>query len=296
VLFGGHAYLTQVVIWIALNIALAASLRFMLLAGEVNLAVGAFFGIGAYTAAILALKLACPGLLSIIAGGGAAALASIPFGYLTLRLSGHYFMLISFALTEISRLIYTQSEWLGGNSGLVGIVPGLPGFPVIVLLISAAIFLLLALLERSHFGRLLGAIAQNEAMVRAVGVSAARIKLLCLVISSFTAGVAGSTLAYANTVIAPGDFGFLLPVTALACVKIGGQAHPAGAVIGTVILSILSQLLIGYGAQDMLLYGAAIVLTMLFMPSGITGLIFRTERSAAPPAARFAFALKRQTP
>jgi branched-chain amino acid transport system permease protein len=116
------------------------------------------------------------------------------------------------------------------------------------------------------------------------------------VVSSFTAGVAGSTLAYANTVIAPGDFGFLLPVTALAYVKIGGQAHPAGAVIGTVILSILSQLLIGYGAQDTLLYGAAIVLTMLFMPSGITGLIFRTGQPAAPPATRIAFAMKRQTP
>lgn len=294
VLFGGQAYLTQVVIWIALSIALAASLRFMLLVGEVNLGVGAFFGIGAYAAAVFCLELGLPTLPAILGGGVLAALLSIPFGYLTLRLTGHYFMLISFSLTEITRLLYTQSSWLGGNSGLVGITPDLTAFPVIVLAICASIFLLLVLLERSHLGRLFSAISQNEAMVRAVGVSVSRTKMLCLIISSFTAGIAGSAFAYANTVIAPGDFGFLLPVIALAYVKIGGQAHPVGIIIGTVVLSVLSQLVISFGAQDMLLYGAAIVLTMLFMPVGIVGLIFRKAHQPQRGAQRSALALKGQ--
>ena len=82
--------------------------------------------------------------------------------------------------------------------------------------------------------------------------------------------------------IAPGDFGFLLPVFALANVKIGGDSQPLGAVLGAVILSVLSQLMIGFGAEDTLLYGAAIVLTMLFMPRGVVGLLFPASRRRRP--------------
>jgi len=273
-LFGGQPYLTQVTGWMALSMALAMSLRFMLLVGEVNLAVGAFFGIGAYGGAILFLKAGLPTAAAILGGGLLAALLSVPFGFLTLRLTGHYFMLISFALTEILRLIYTQSAWLGGNSGLVGIAPGMRDFPLAILAISAATLALLILLERSHLGRLFAAIAQNQAQVEAVGVSVANVKLLCLAVSSFTAAIAGGTFAFANTVIAPGDFGFLLSVFALAYVKVGGQAHPVGTVIGTLLLSILAQLMLGFGAQDTLLYGAAIVATMLFMPQGVAGALW----------------------
>ena len=281
VVFGGRPYLTQVTIWMALSIALAMSLRFMLLVGEVNLAVGAFFGIGGYGAAILFLKFGLPTALAVPGGGVLAAAASIPFGLLTLRLTGHYFMLVSFALTEILRLIYTQSHWLGGNSGLVGIVPDIPGFNVVILVTSAAIFALLLSIERSHLGRLFAAISQNRAQVSSVGISVANIKLLCLVISSFTAGIAGASFAFANTVIAPGDFDFLLSVFALAYVKVGGQAHPLGTVVGTILLSVLAQFMMSFGAQDTLLYGTAIVATMLFVPEGIVGSVWRTRRKTS---------------
>ena len=277
---GGQAYLTQVVIWTALNVALAASLRLMLLVGEVNLAIGAFFGIGAYSAGLLDLQFGVPMLLCIGAGGLVAGLASVPFGALTLRTTGHYFMLISFTLTEIMRLVYTRSALLGGNSGMVGITPDLPGFPYIAVAIAACIFVALVAVERSHAGRVFAAIAENAAMVSAVGVSVGNAKLLCLVVSSVAAGVLGATLAFANTVIAPGDFGFLLPVFALAYVKVGGDGHPLGPVLGAVALSLLSQVIIGFGAQDTMLYGGAIVLTMLFMPRGFVGLLFR--QAAAP--------------
>ncbi len=270
----GHSpYLGQVVVWTALNVALAASLRLMLLVGEVNLAVGAFFGIGAYGAAVLYLRLGVPMLPSIAAGGVLAGLASLPFGALTLRTTGHYFMLVSFALTEILRLVYSRSSLLGGNSGLVGIVPDVPGFGYVALLIATGVFVALVAAERSHLGRLFRAVAESPAMVGAVGISAARVKLICLLLSSMAAGTLGGTLAFANTVIAPGDFGFLLPVFALAYVKVEGDAHPVGQLLGAVILSALAQLAIGFGAQDTLLYGAAIVLTMLFMPGGVVGLV-----------------------
>jgi branched-chain amino acid transport system permease protein len=274
-MFARNPYSAQVVVWMALNIVLALGLRFMLLVGEVNLGVGGFFGLGAYTAAICATVYGFSTLTAIALGTLVAGVFSLPFGYITLRVSGHYFMLISFALTEVLRLIYTQSAWLGGNSGLVGIIPGLPAFPALVIVLAGMVFVGLVFLERSHFGRLIRAIADSEAMVRAVGISVPLVKLMCLLVSSLVAGLAGSTFAFANTVIAPGDFGFLLPVFALAYVKIGGQSHPAGTVFGTVLMSLLAQLVIGFGAQDTMLFGSAIVLTMLFMPEGFIGLFDR---------------------
>jgi branched-chain amino acid transport system permease protein len=268
-------YSVQVIVWMALNAVLALGLRFMLLVGEVNLGVGGFFGLGAYSAAICGIGFGIPTLLAIAFGTLLAGLFSLPFGYITLRVSGHYFMLISFALTEVLRLVYTQSAWLGGNSGLVGIIPELPAFPALVIVLAGAVFVVLVFLERSHFGRLIRAIADSEAMVRAVGISVPFVKLMCLLVSSLVAGLAGSAFAFANTVIAPGDFGFLLPVFALAYVKIGGQSHPVGTVFGTVVMSLLAQVMIGFGAQDTLLFGAAIVLTMLFLPEGFIGVFDR---------------------
>ena len=117
--------------------------------------------------------------------------------------------------------------------------------------------------------------AQNEKVVRAVGACLPLIKLLCLLISSGAAGFAGGPFAFANTVIAPGDFGFMLPIYALAYVKIGGQSHVAGTVVGTVLLFALAQLAILYGAQDMLIDGAALLVALLLMPEGIVGLARR---------------------
>ena len=274
----GGAYVAQVVVWVSINIILACSLRVMLLVGEVNLAVGGFFGVGAYVAAVTFLMLGLPMLVGIVLGALAAGLFSLPFGYVTLRTSGHYFMLISFALTEALRLAYTKSGLLGGNSGLVGMYPDIKAYPVLVLVFSAAIFLFFFLVDRSHLGRIFSAVAQNERVVRSVGLHVSRVKLLCLVISSCVAGFAGGLFSFANTVIAPGDFSFMLSIYALAYVKIGGQSHAAGAVVGTVLLFALAQLAILYGAQDMLIYGAALLIAMLLMPEGIVGLAQRVLR------------------
>jgi branched-chain amino acid transport system permease protein len=288
-----EGYLVQVVVWAGINTVLALALRFMMLVGEVNLGVGGFFGVAAYASAVLAVNFHVPTLLAIPLATLIAGAVSLPFGYVTLRVSGHYFLLISFALTEVLRLIYTQSSYLGGNSGFVGIVPDVPLFPALVIVIVGAAFLALLWLERSHFGRIVRAVADSEAMVRAVGISVPGVKLMCLLVSALGAGLAGSCFAFANTVIAPGDFGFLLPVYALAYVKIGGQAHPVGAVLGTVVMSALAQFVIGLGAQDTLLFGAAIVLTMLFMPTGFVGMIDRllqrkSHAAPAPPASAVA--------
>jgi branched-chain amino acid transport system permease protein len=205
-------------------------------------------------------------------------LMSVVFGYVTLRTKGPYFMLISFAFTEVVRLIYTQSDIIGGNSGMIGIYPPRwldPYYSLLVVTITTLLVGAMFWLERGPFGRLLKAIQNNDAVVESVGIDVQKTKIMCLALASFSAGIGGALFAHANRIISPGDFSFLLAVYALAYVKIGGEAHAAGAIVGAIALTLLNQYVISFGHFEHLLFGGAIVIAMLVLPSGILGAVDR---------------------
>jgi len=279
-----EAYTLKVVLWISLNILAAVALRFVMLTGELNIATAAFWGIGAYAAGIVTAWYEWPFALAILLGGLGALLVSVLFGYVTLRTKGPYFMLISFAFTEVVRLIYTQSDVIGGNSGMIGIYPPRWLDPFYSLLVVATTTLLVGVmlwLERGPFGKLLKAIQNNDAVVESVGLDVQKIKIMCLALASFAAGIGGALFAHANRVISPGDFSFLLAVYALAYVKIGGEAHVTGAIVGAIALTLLNQYVISFGHFEHLLFGGAIVIAMLALPNGILGLMDRLARRPA---------------
>jgi branched-chain amino acid transport system permease protein len=136
-------------------------------------------------------------------------------------------------------------------------------------------------LERGPFGRLLKAIQNNDAVVESVGLDVQKIKITCLALASFSAGIGGALFAHANRVISPGDFSFLIAVYALAYVKIGGESHVTGAIVGAIALTLLNQYVISFGHFEHLLFGGAIVIAMLVLPNGILGLI---DRMVSRPA------------
>ena len=284
---GQETYTLKVILWISLNILAAVALRFVMLTGELNIATAAFWGIGAYAAGILTAWYKVPFALAILLGGFASMLVSVAFGYVTLRTKGPYFMLISFAFTEVLRLIYTQSEVIGGNSGMVGIYPPRwldPYYSLLVVAATTALVGVMFWLERGAFGRLLKAIQNNDAVVESVGIDVQKTKILCLALASFAAGIGGALFAHANRVISPGDFSFLLAVYALAYVKIGGETHVTGAIVGAVALSLLNQYVISFGHYEHLLFGGAIVVAMLVLPKGLLGLIDRMTRKTSLPS------------
>lgn len=294
-LTSGDTYTLKVVLWISLNILAAAALRFVMLTGELNIATAAFWGVGAYVAAILTAWYKLPFFLSLLIGGLAPMLLSVLFGYVTLRTKGPYFMLISFAFTEVLRLIYTQTESIGGNSGMIGIYPPRwldPYYSAIVVAIVAALLAVFFRLERGAFGKLLRAIQNNDAVTESVGIDVLKMKVICLAVASFAAGVGGALFAHANRVISPGDFSFLVAVYALAYVKIGGETQFSGAIIGAVLLTLLNQYVITFGHYEHLFFGGAIVVAMLVLPNGLMGLFERVavafggKRESAAPAAR----------
>lgn len=279
-LLATNAYYTSLVVWVLTNAVLASSLRFVLQIGELNIATAAFFGIGAYTTAITAVLLGWPFWLTLLLAPLVAGALSALFGWVTLRTKGPYFLLVSFAVTEVVRLVYTQTNAIGGNSGLVGMFPPMAidaYYPALAVALLAATLFALYGVERSDLGRLFKAIENNDAIPRSVGLNVVFLKVLCVVIAGSAVGLAGGLHAYANNVIAPSDFTFFVAILALAYVKIGGEGHALGPVLGAALLTLVGQWVAGISAWENIFYGAVIVVTLLVFPGGLVGLAARAR-------------------
>lgn len=274
-LFLRDAYSINLAIWMALAALCAASLRFVTLIGELNFAIAAFYGIGAYGAGAALTVYNIPFLPALLLGGVIAALVSLAFGYVTLKTKGPYFLLIGFAFTEVMRILYARSDWLGGNSGMVGIFPptGFGSyFPLFAIGLCSVLILALYLIERSSFGKVLIAIRDNDNVVLSVGINVHLSKVVCFGIASFVAGIGGSLHGFTNNVISPGDFGFLLSTFTLAYLKVGGENSPFGPLLGSIVLLALGSVAMGMGAGEHIFYGAAIVISVLLFPNGLVGI------------------------
>lgn len=272
--FGG-GYTGNLVVWMSIAAVMAASLRFVLLIGELNFATAAFFGIGAYCTGYIVNYLEWPFLLTLAASTILALLVSVVFGCITLRVKGPYFLLIGFAFTEAMRILYSRTDVLGGNSGLVGIFP--PEwldayYQYFVTILSFGLITAMWFVERSNLGKVFIAIRDNENVVRSVGIPVFMTKVLCFAVASAVAGLAGSVHAYANNVISPLDFGFMLSTFALAYLKVGGEDSPLGPVIGAVLLVGIASYAQTLGGNEHILYGLAIIVSVLFLPKGLIGL------------------------
>ena len=273
-LFTRDPYLLSLMSWMAIGALIAASMRLVMLFGELNMATGAFVGIGSYSAAVSMTMFDLPFFLTLLIAGLVAAVVSIPFGFVTLRSKGPYFKLIGFAFAEIVRIILTQTQALGGNSGIIGIFPPLyleSYFPTFVVVVVIAFMFAMYRVEKSDYGNLLAAIKDNDAVVQTVGINVHLVKVACFALASFIAGVAGSLQAYTNNVISPGDFTFFLSVFALAYLKIGGEHSIFGPIVGAIVLVYVGSVALTYGSGELVIYGGAIIFGALFMPKGIVG-------------------------
>lgn len=271
-------YSANLVMWMAIAVLMAASLRFVLLIGELNFATAAFVGLGAYGAGVSTTILQWPFAVALLLSGVVAAAIGFVFGFVTLKTKGPYFLLIGFAFTEVVRLVYTKVQWLGGNSGMVGIFPPqyLEAFYITFVVVLVGVLLIaLYAIEQSHLGKCFVAIRDNDQVVQSVGVNVHLTKVACLCIGAFAAGIAGGLSAFVNNVISPGDFGFLLSTFALAYLKVGGEDSPLGPVAGAILLVLLSSVALGLGAGEHVFYGLAIILSVLLLPKGVVGLLSR---------------------
>jgi len=272
-----------------INLLLIASLNLLVgYTGLTSLAHAAFWGLGAYTSGMLSSMADISPWLGIVCAMISCALVSIVIGLPTLRLSGHYLAMATLGFNAIFTVILVGSvDWTGGPNGLIGIPPFQLGeldlsaptaFFYLAWLFSALVMSSLLFLARSRTGRALQAIRSSDIAAACMGVPVLRYKVSVFALSSAIAGLAGSLYAHQNLYISPDTFSFSTSTILLVMVAIGGFGRYWGAFYGALLFTVLPELLRTFHDLELLILGAAMILVVGFMPSGLSGLPERILR------------------
>lgn len=253
-------------------------------AGQVSLGHAAFFAIGAYTAAILAESLQWPFILCIVAAALCSAVVGYMLGLPCLRLSGLYLAMATLGFTLIVQEMLLQlSVITHGSEGMSVPKASILGFDFdsdyrkYYLLCGVTIVMLILArnLVRGRTGRAWLALRENERAAEAMGVNLAQYKTIAFAISAFYTGLAGALSAFLVGFLDPQEFSFFLSIQFITIIILGGLASLLGSVLGAGFLIILPELLAGLDVWQALVYGVIMVLTIIFMPFGLSGAIRR---------------------
>ncbi len=268
---------TEALMWIGLAITWDLMAGYT---GYLNFGHGVFFGVGAYTTALLIMKAGWPFWPAAALGGVAAGLVALVSGWPTLRLRGAYFAIGTWALNRAVAQLALVLDITGGPDGM-RLPPFLdpPFFAWVMLGVVGATFLTLwLLLERAPFGLKLKAIREDESGSLAIGLNPAKLKLQAFVLSGVPAGIIGGVYAYWITFIDPSStLGDLITDQAVVMAIFGGLGTLIGPVIGAVLFFGFKTYFWAYLSDYQVLYliilGLAIAATVFFLPDGFWGAV-----------------------
>ncbi len=300
-----------VYVFVGLATVVVAGLSLLMgYAGQVSLGQGAFYAIGAYTAALLAKLLAVPPPLALAAAAVVTALVAVVVGLPLLRLRGHYLAFATLAFQLIVLSVIGEARGLtGGDTGLTGIPSFSVGpiavqgpyqafvFAYLTWALAAGVLLCNRNLVRSRPGRALRALATSEAGALAAGVPVGHVKLQVFSLSAAYAGLAGGLYAFFLTYIAPGSFPVLLSIQFLIMATVGGLGSVSGALVGAAAITLLVRVLSAVGTLPGMplhapavfsyaVYGLVLVLVLLLLPQGLVPAIQARLRRRGTPAVR----------
>lgn len=273
-------YYLRVFIFIGIYIVLALSLNLINgYTGLLSIGHAAFYGIGAYSSALLTLRLGLPFIVALPLSGVIAALFGYLIGKPSLRLTGIFLTLSTLGFNIIFVLILIN--WEGLTRGPLGIA-GIPiprifsytfqGQEDYYYLIFFLILFTLGSIYRlihSRFGNSLLAIREDETAAEAVGVNTVHYKMAIFVISTFYAGLAGSFFAHYIRFIAPDTFTFWESFTLLAMLALGGPGNLVGPIVGASLLIAIPEIFRFLADYRMIFYGLILIVMMLFRREGI---------------------------
>ncbi len=279
-LFLENAYYLRILIFIGIYIVLTLSLNLINgYTGLFSIGHAAFYGIGAYSSALLTLRLGLPFALSLPLSGMIAAFFGFLIGKPTLRLSGIFLTLATLGFNIILVLLMMNLEGL--TRGPLGIA-GIPEPKIFSYRFSSQLhyyylifFLVLFTLGsiyrliHSRFGKALLAIREEETAAEALGVNTVHYKVAIFAISTFYAGIAGAFFAHFIRFIAPDSFTFWESFTLLAMLAMGGQGNLIGPMVGASLLIAIPELFRFLTDYRMIFYGLVLILMMLFRREGI---------------------------
>jgi len=286
---GEHfALLMLATVFLYVTICLGLTLQFGY-AGIVNFAGIAFFGIGAYTAAVLSLHSALPHLLVIVVSGIVAGLIGSLLILPMLRTRGHYAALVTIAFGILFRTFLEVNDLLGGPQGLkvpgmqvfgwslndnislgpLGAVSFYASYAVVALLLAAGAYALIKRLERSWLGLNLDAVRTDETAAASFGIDLPRWKIFAFTAGNCLAGVAGGVYAMMSGFIAPASFNFGDSLLLVSIVLLGGSGNPLGVLPAALLVVVLPEKLQVIQEYRLLLFAVLVILILRFRPEGL---------------------------
>ena len=265
------------------GIAIVAALGLNLITGfcgQISLGHAAFYGVGAYTAALLT-KGGIGFAPALVAGALSAGLLGVIVGFASLRVRHDFLAITTMGVGFLFLGIVRQQDALGGEMGISAIPdPGLgkTGFMLLCLALAAAAALFSLALKRSWMGFAFDAIADDEDTARVMGIEVSLYKLAAFALGTGLAGLAGGLYAHQVRFIWPDSFAFVESIAMLTMVVIGGVGSVLGVSIAAAVLTLLPQWFQVIADYKLLVYGMLLFLAMRFLPEGLAGLAGRLKR------------------
>ena len=266
-------YMVRVMVNCLLYVALALSLNmFSGVCGQISLGHIGFFCIGAYTSALLALRLELPFIVCFLLAGLLSGLVGLLIAIPSLKLSGGYLAIITLSFSEVIRLIILN--WVNLTRGPMGL-PNIPPIKIFglvfndnkpyyffMLIFCIVLVILMRHLINSRIGRDLLAIRDDEIASEAMGINNYRYKVIVFASVALIAGLVGSVFAHCMRFIDPSSFKIDVSMLILSMVVLGGMGNLTGSIVAAVILTLLPELLRDFESYRMLFYGIALVVLM----------------------------------
>jgi branched-chain amino acid transport system permease protein len=247
--------------------------------GQISLGHAAFYGLGAYAAALIGRHAGVPAWIDILAAGALVACVAWAIGWLVFRLQGHYLAMATLAFGIIVHVgLVEMHDLTGGPNGLTGIAPlTLFGktmtsdlaFCIVVWSVCIAVIALSENLIRSPVGLAMRAISENERVAGSVGNDVQAIKRTVMMLSGLFAALAGALYAHYIGYLSPGPFDVGFSVRLLLMVAVGGFANVWGVLFGVAFVTLIGEGLKSLGAYDVIAYGAMLVLSVIVFPRGL---------------------------
>ena len=272
------AYLYSILATAAIFTLLALSLNIITgYAGQAMMGIAAFFGIGAYTAAVITTN-GGHFILGLLAGMLMAGVCGAVLGVISLRLQADFLAITTIGINFVMVAVFNRLKITGGTLGLTVKKPVLFGvrmnnkyFFYMTVVLIIILCLLLVKMRRSWFGMALASINNDPGAARSFGINVNRYQILAFTIGSAVAGLAGGIYAHRMGFISATDFAFVVSIQVVSMVVIGGLGTLRGPIFGALLISSLPEILRFADDYRELVYGLLLVLMVRFMPQGLIG-------------------------
>jgi branched-chain amino acid transport system permease protein len=285
------AYALVLGIDVLIAILFATSLHFIMGPGGMHsFGHAAYFGLGAYGAALMVKFLAASTPIALIAAPIAALLGALLFAWFAVRLSGVYLAMLTLAFAQIVwSVLFQWEDVTGGSNGILGIWPQAPfdsraGFYLLTLAVAVAGVLLLRRFLFAPFGYAMRAGRDSVLRAEAIGINVKRVQWIGFAIAGTFAGLAGGTFAFAKGTISPDVAWVSRSIDAMVMVLLGGIQTLTGPIVGAAVFTVLQDNVMRQTAFWRGLLGAVILLLVLVFPGGIVGALSKRAAARRKPA------------